>query len=77
MKKLEILAFYGVLISIVTLFWAVVFKLICPHFIVQGVIAVVIITTIISAVLIAKCFIEIDNENLRIVESIEKNNYNV
>jgi len=73
LKKLEILAFYGVLISIVTLFWAVVFKLICPHFIVQGVILVAVTTTIISSVLITKCFIEIDQENELVAKSVKDN----
>ena len=74
MKKLEILTFYGVFISIVTLFWAIVFKLICPHLIIQGVIIVAITTSIISAVLITKCFIEIDKEKELVAKSV-RNNY--
>jgi len=62
MKKLEIITFYFMFVSIATAFWTVVFKLVCPKFLICGVIVVSVIATIISALLSIKCFIELENK---------------
>jgi len=72
MEKLEIIFFYCVFVSIVALFWTIFFKIFCPRFIICGLIAVTVSTILISAILITKCFIEIDKENKFIIESIKK-----
>lgn len=71
MKKLEIVTFYLIFISLVTLFWSVVFKFLCPVFIVWGTIFVFLITTIMSMILLTRCFIELGSENELIVDSLD------
>lgn len=71
MKKLEIVMFYFVFVSLVTLFWAVLFKLLCPMLILGGTLFVFIATTIISMVLLTRCLIDLDRENELIVDSLE------
>lgn len=70
-RKLEIIMFYLAFISFVTAFWAILFRLLCPSFIIHITIAVFITILILSLILITKCFIEIDNEDNIIIEDLE------
>lgn len=72
MRKLEIAMFYGVFISLITLFWAVVFKFLFPTFLIGGTILAFITTTMMSMILLTKCFIELDRKNELMADSLEK-----
>lgn len=71
MKKLEIVMFYCVFISFVTLFWAVLFKFLFPTFLIWGTVFAFVITTMMSMILLTKCFIEFDKRNKLIADSLE------
>lgn len=62
-RKREILLIYIVLILAVSAFWGAVFKLLCPRFMVGGIIFVALITSIILAIVMSNCFIKTDEKN--------------
>ena len=68
MKKLDIILFYSVFTSLVVCFWAIIFKLVCPHFVVHVIIISFVISSIMSSMLITNCFIKMDEEQKSIAE---------
>lgn len=62
-RKREILLIYIVLIFAVSAFWGVMFKTLCPRFMVGGIIFVAIITSIILAIVMSNCFCKTNEEN--------------
>lgn len=59
-RKSELLIIYAVLIVALTAFWGVMFKTLCPRFMVGGIIFVAIITSIILAIVMSNCFVKED-----------------
>ena len=51
--------------------WAIAFKLLCPKFFVIATVLAFIAATMMSMILLTKCFIEIDIENERIADSLD------
>jgi len=77
LKKLEIISFYGVFVSVVVLFWALFFKVFCPKILICGVVFVTVVAVIVSALLITKCLTDMEKEGELIIESIENNTHNL